>query len=70
MIAAIPRMSKIFARLLPTIFPKAISVFPLKLEIKLTASPGALVPNATMVNPITNSEILNLFAVAEVPSTR
>jgi len=40
--------------LLPTTFPKDTSDSPCMAEDTLTVSPGAEVPKATTVNPITN----------------
>ena len=70
MIAEIPSIRKILAILLPRILPTAISVDPWKLAYKLTASSGADVPKATKVKPTIRSDILNLLASAEAPSTR
>ena len=54
----------------PTTFPIEISLFPLKEAIALTASSGALVPNATTVSPIINVDTPNAFAKLELPSTK
>ena len=44
-------------------------MFPLKEEIKLTASSGALVPNDTIVNPTITEGIPIFLAIEEAPST-
>ena len=68
-IADTPRISKMLATLEPKIFPSANCELPSKLAIRFTSSSGKLVPNDTMVNPITISDILNRFPIAEAPST-
>ena len=55
--------------LLPMILPKAMSFAPLKDAKTLTTNSGAEVPKATIVSPMTNSEILNRFAREEEPVT-
>jgi hypothetical protein len=55
--AAIPRLIKTLAILLPTIFPMAMSGWPRKAELTVTASSGALVLKAITVNPATRGEI-------------
>ena len=49
--AAVPNINKIFKILLPTTFPSTISPLPEINDFTLTANSGALVPNATIVNP-------------------
>ncbi len=68
--AEAPRISRIFAILLPSTFPIVIPVAPLRLELTFTTSSGAEVPKATMVSPMIISEIQNFFANEEEPSTR
>lgn len=63
------KISKIFAILLPTIFPIAKSVFPDKLEKIFTTSSGMEVQKDTIVSPMTILEILNLLAMDDAPST-
>ena len=70
MTAETPRISKMFAILLPKILPMAMSVFPWMLAIMLTINSGADVPNATMVSPITKDEMPNFLATEEAPSTK
>lgn len=67
--ADIHSTSKIFAILLPIIFPKAISVLPCKDENILTANSGADVPNATIVNHITKGGIPAFLESEAVPFT-
>ena len=50
-------------------FPKTISENPLNEAIELTTNSGADVPKATIVNPITKSEMLFFLANEEAPST-
>ncbi len=68
--AVIPNISKIFAMLLPRIFPNAMSPLPLTAAMMFTISSGIEVPKATIVNPITNVGIPNFLASDEEPSTR
>ena len=53
----------------PTTFPTVISFAPANAPVILTAASGALVPNATMVNPIIKLGIFNDFAIEDAPST-
>lgn len=46
-----------------------IPVAPLRLELTFTTNSGAEVPKATIVSPITISEIQNFLASEEEPST-
>src|SRR3989344_1881722 len=64
-----PRISRILAMLLPRILPMAIWLLPWKLANRLTNNSGVEVPNATMVRPMAKSEILNLLAMEDAPST-
>ena len=70
MIAETPRIRRIFAILLPTTFPMAISDDPSRTEKILTISSGAEVPNATTVSPITMGVIPNFLAREDAPRTR
>jgi hypothetical protein len=67
--AVVHNISRIFDILLPTIFETARAVFPQIAEIKLITSSGALEPNATIVNQITNAEIPNFLATLLAHST-
>jgi len=62
-------MSKIFAILLPKIFPIARSVFPSIAEKIFTASSGVEVQKATIVSHITIAGILNFKAIELAPET-
>ena len=53
----------------PTTFPMAISLLPFTAAVILTASSGALVPNATIVSPIIKDGIRRRLAIEEAPST-
>lgn len=48
----------------------AISLLPLMAAVILTAASGALVPKATIVNPIIKGEILKNLAIDEAPETK
>ncbi len=63
------RIRRIFAILLQTTFPRAISLFHWILASRLTMSSGIEVPNATMVKPITRLEIPSFFARDDAPRT-
>ena len=67
MVAETPNMTPMLKMFEPTMFPIAISPCPLSVAFRLTTSSGALVPNSTMVRPITKGEILALRAKAELP---
>ena len=54
----------------PIIFPIAISLDPFNAALILTAASGALVPNATIVSPISKVGIFAIFAIDEAPSTK
>lgn len=58
-----PNTSNILKILLPTIFPIAISDWRFIEATTEVTSSGALVPNATIVSPIIDSEILNESAI-------
>ena len=49
----------------PRTFPTAISLLPAKDAVALTASSGALVPNATIVSPIIILGTRNILATDE-----
>lgn len=66
---AIPKISKIFVMLLPTMFPMAMSALPCREEMSDVASSGALVPNDTIVKPIISCGTCNFFAIPAAPST-
>ena len=46
-----------------------MSFWPFNAAVTLTAASGALVPIATIVNPIIIEGTLNFFAIDEAPST-
>jgi len=66
----IPSMRRILAIFEPTILPRAMSGFHLRLAKTLTASSGREVPNATTVRPMTRLEIPNFLAIEADPETR
>ena len=61
-------MAKELNMLLPTTLPMAMSALPSNEDITLTTSSGALVPKATIVNPITREEMLKRRAILDAPS--
>ena len=65
-----PIIIKALNVLLPTTLPIAISALPFKAESTLITNSGAEVPKATMVRPITRSEIRKRLATAAEPSVR
>lgn len=65
-----PIIIKALKVLLPTTLPIAISALPFKAESTLITNSGADVPKATMVRPITKSEIRKRLATAAEPSVR
>ena len=67
--AAAPSTSSTFAMLEPTTLPTARPVCPLNAEPTLTASSGALVPNATTVRPTTMGDRPNRTATRPAPLT-
>ena len=67
--AVIPIINRILKRLLPTIFPIAIELLPARDEAIETAASGALVPNATIVNPTIIVGIFKRYAILLDPST-
>ena len=68
-IAARPIRRRAFRVLLPMTVAMRTSVLPEMREAKETANSGALVPNATMVRPMSCLGTLKLEAVDEAPST-
>jgi hypothetical protein len=64
-----PRINKIFAVLLPSIFPIAKSVLPVNDATMFTTNSGAEVPNETTVKPITMLDTFNRWAMEDAPST-
>lgn len=64
---ATPRIKRMFEMFDPIALPIARSGLPPTAATMLTRSSGADVPNATIVRPITNGEILSLFAIEEAP---
>ena len=68
--AAQPTISIVLKILEPMTLPTAKSGVPLRAETRLTNSSGAEVPAATMVRPMTISDMFTLRATAEAPSTR
>lgn len=65
-----PRITKRFIIFDPTTFPTAISEFPLLAAMIEVASSGALVPTATIVRPMIDSESPNNFAISTAHETR
>ena len=70
MSAETPRMSRMFAMLLPTTLPMDRSVDPVAADVTDTASSGMDVPNATTVSPMTSGEMRHLPAIPAAPSTK
>ena len=66
-VAEIPRMMSVLIILLPSILVSAISDEPSAAATMFTTSSGADVPKATIVRPITKSEILRRFASPDAP---
>ncbi len=64
-----PKTASRLNRLLPTILPTAMSRSPLIAAISEVASSGREVPTATMVKPITSSDIPKAFARLTEPLT-
>ena len=65
-----PRIKRMLAMLLPTTLPNATSAFPPSAAERLTASSGALVPNATTVSPMITGAMPSLVAIEAAPFTR
>ena len=59
-----PKMANVLKMFEPMTFPMATSLFPWNADRVLTTNSGMDVPMATIVNPMTNSEMLNLWARA------
>ncbi len=68
--AHIPRIKRMFAMSLPTMFPTTMFPSPETQSAIVTAISGALVPTATIVAPTTNEETFIFLAMLEAPSTR
>lgn len=66
----IPRITSIFIMFEPTTFHTAISAFHLLAAMTDVASSGILVPIATIVSPIIDSDNPNNLAISTAPSTR
>ena len=66
-VAEIPRIMSVLIILLPSILVSAISDEPSAAATMFTTSSGADVPKATIVRPITKSEILRRFASPDAP---
>ena len=64
-----PRMHVMFMKQLPTMLPSASSKCPFLTESMLVANSGRLVPNATIVAPMTTLGIFMLSAMNEAEST-
>ena len=62
-------MNSTLKMLLPTTLPRAMSAWPESAAPTLTASSGALVPNATTVSPTTSGEMPKPTASREAPRT-
>ena len=60
--ADVPTTNKMLKMLLPTIFPIAMSAFPLRAATTEVNNSGREVPSATMVSPINLSLIPNILA--------
>ena len=68
--AAIPMTINILNRLLPMTLLTAIALLPTSDEVIETAASGALVPNATIVNPTIIVGIFKIEAMLLAPSTK
>ena len=66
-VAEIPRMMSVLMMLLPSMLVSAMSDDPSVAATMFTTSSGADVPNATIVRPITRSEILRRLAKPDAP---
>ena len=62
-----PSIKRMFAILLPTTFPRARLLSPFREEIIPIVSSGELVPNATIVNPMTSGGTPKDFAKDDAP---
>lgn len=69
MIAKNPNMTNIFIIEEPTTFPIAISGFPRRAAITDVTISGALVPIATIVRPMIDSDTIKVRAMSTAPST-
>ena len=68
--ALMPMTTRRLKILEPTTFPMAMSLLPFMAAVTLTASSGALVPNATIVSPIMREGMCSLLAIQDAPSTK
>ena len=66
-VAEIPRIMRVLMMLLPSMLVSAISEEPSVAATILTTNSGAEVPKATIVRPITKSEIFSRFASPDAP---
>ena len=67
---ATPKIRRLLVILLPITLPSTISALPLARAFIEIANSGALVPKATIVNPINTLDTLKLVAVDDAPSTK
>ena len=65
-----PSINNILRILLPITFPSTISPLFDNRDLTLTANSGSLVPNATIVNPISILDTLKFSAILLAPSTK
>ena len=65
----IPMTAKMLKILLPIILPTTSAVLLFETIVKDVEISGALVPNATMVNPTITADIFKLYATLLAPST-
>jgi hypothetical protein len=63
--SGIPKISVVFIKQFPTIFPMAMSKCPFRTKPKLTTSTGTLVPKAMIVEPTVIANIPTLLAMLE-----
>ena len=64
-----PKMKPRLNMLEPTTLPTEMSAWPRNAAFTVTANSGAEVPNATMVRPMTSSDIPSRLAKCAAPST-
>ena len=69
-VAHIPKIASKLNIFEPIMLLRAISLEPSAAADMLTASSGALVPQATIVSPIIKPDTLKFFARAALPSTK
>ena len=65
----IPMTAKMLKILLPIILPTISAVLLFETIVRDVEISGALVPNATMVNPTITADIFKLYAILLAPST-